>query len=292
MRTAPAAVVTFINANNVAWKADLYTLTLVDGTILRWTTADADLVVGGNTYSSAGAVVGRDGLRATSRLEVDALRVELNGAFVVNGKTLFANVIAGLFDETRVQLDHLVGSDARNAIALGPIMAWWEGRVAGIDPTPTRIRLTVASELELMDSVVLPRFAYLPGCGNAVYDPVCGLNKATFTIAGTSTGGTTTTVTSTTAGIIAKANGYFDLGVLVFTSGPLLNTRRSIRSFSVSAGVATFTLGVPLPSAPGAVNISAYPGCHLNEVDCGPAKFNNFVNFRGFNHIPTPEGGI
>jgi len=148
--------------------------------------------------------------------------------------------------------------------------------------------LRVKSSLNELNQV-LPKFLIQPACGYAVYDVNCGLSRAAFTLTGTASGvPTTTTVPTATAGLTAKAAGYFDLGVLAFTSGTLNGTRRSIQSWAGNV----FTLGIPLPSAPAAGDgLSVYPGCHRTKADCGPAKFNNLVAFRGYPHVPSPEAG-
>lgn len=292
MKTAPGALVTYLNSStgSLGFRADLFTMTLLDGTVLRWTTCDVDVTVAGNTWLANGSVLSRGNLRNTSRLEVDVIDVILGGTTLLNGKTIALQAIGGLFDYARLQIDHLVGSSLTNAIANGALTAYFEGRVSTIVPQPLQVRMSVASELETL-SVMLPRFSYAPMCQYAVYDANCTLSKAAFTIAGTTSAtGTTTTFTSTTAGIIAKATGYFDLGVVAFTSGALNGVRAAIKSSVLATGTTTFTVTLPLASAPaGGVTFSVYPGCHNTKADCGTAKFSNLVNFRGFVHMPKPE---
>lgn len=294
MKTAPGAVIAYLNANNVAFRADLYTFTLSDGTILRWTTGDVNITVSGNTWLANGAVTSRGNLRNTSTLEIDAIDVMLGGTIVQSGKTITVQAIQGFFDDARVQVDHLVGSSLSNAIANGPVLSWFEGRVSMMVPQPQQVRVSVVSELETL-GILLPRFSMGPMCQFAVYDTNCGISKATFTIAGTTSAtGTTTTAPSTTAGIIAKASGYFELGVLVFTSGALNGVRAAVRTSVLAAGTTTFTFTLPLPSAPVAgVSFTVYPGCKRTKLECSApgsgGKFSNLVNFRGFPHIPVPE---
>lgn len=292
MKTAPAAVTNYLvsSVGSVAFRADLYTLSLLDGTIFRWTTCDRSITVSGNTYLADGSVLSRGNLRTTSRLEVDSIDIMLGGAVLISGQTIALQAVQGFFDDARLRIDHIVGSDLANAISNGPVVAWFEGIVTTIVPQATQVRMTVASELITL-GIKLPRFSYAAMCQYAVYDPNCTLNKATFTLAGTTSAtGSTTTFTSTTAGIIAKASGYFDLGVVTFTSGALTGVRASIKSSVLSGGTTTFTVALPLTSAPvGGVTFNVYPGCHRDKADCGTAKFNNLVNFRGFVHIPKPE---
>jgi uncharacterized phage protein (TIGR02218 family) len=218
--------------------------------------------------------------------------VQLAGAALLSGQTVVRRANDGYFDDARVQIDHLVGNDPAHAISLGPVKAWWEGKVAGVDPAPDVVRLGLASDLEMLGITQLPKFLYGPACMHAVYDANCTLNKATFTLTGTASGvPTTTTVPTASVALTAKAAGYFNLGVLVFTSGALTGVRRAVRDWSSN----TFTLYLPLPSAPAAGDaISVYPGCARTKLDCGPTgsggKFNNLVNFRGFVNVPIGEG--
>jgi uncharacterized phage protein (TIGR02218 family) len=297
-KIAPAGVSTFLASlpgrTSPAWRSDLVSVTLLDGTILRWTTADLNLVVGGNTYlaKSSTPFLSRGNRRETSQLQVDGISVNLAGAALLSGQTVCRRANDGYFDDARVQIDHLVGNDPAHAISLGPIMAWWEGKVAGVDPAPDVVRLGLASDLEQLGVAQLPQFRFGPACLHAVYDLNCTLNKATFTLTGTASGvPTTTTVPTASAALTAKAAGYFNLGVLVFTSGALTGVRRAVKSWTSN----TFTLYLPLPSAPAAGDaISVYPGCARTKLDCGPTgsggKFNNLVNFRGFVHVPISEG--
>lgn len=291
MKTAPAGVATFVASSNVGFRADLYTLTLLDGSVFRWTTCDVDIKVGVNTWVSAGPVLGRGNYRSTSRLEVDTLEIRLAGGFLHLGKSMGLRAVQGYFDEARLQVDHLVGPDLPGALALGPILAMYEGRVAGVDPGAPVTKVLVQSEIAALTGGTgqLPRFLFQTGCRNAVYDPNCGLVKATFTLTGTASGvPTTTTIPTASAALTAKAAGYFNLGLLSITSGALAGTRRAIRSWDGT----TFTLTVPLPAAPAAGDaISAYPGCARTQADC-TTKFVNIGNFRGYPHMPTTEGGF
>jgi uncharacterized phage protein (TIGR02218 family) len=296
MRTMPGPLKTWLDSNSVSYFADTYLITLLDGsTIYRWTSADVDLVISGQTFRSQGAngpLIQRGSYNQSARLTVDTLDLTLvGGVYLIGGKTLPQLAVQGYFDGARVQVDHLIGPDLPGALALGVLPKFFEGRVAAMDPNGAQVALQLKSELESLN-VLLPRFMLQPACGNAVYDANCGLVRATFTIAGTATGGTTTTVTSTSAAIIAKATGYFDLGVLAFTSGALNGSRRAVKASVLATGVTTFTMALPFASAPAnGDTFTVYPGCHRDKNDCGASKFNNLAQHRGYSHIPTSEAG-
>jgi uncharacterized phage protein (TIGR02218 family) len=291
LKDAPVAVKNYLAANSKGWLADLFSITLLDGTVHRWTSCDRDIVIGGNTYLSNKAVLRRSNVKITVG-GIDDLGVDLSAVVSISGKSIGLMAAQGSFFGARLQLDRIVGAFPGD-LSLGRIMAWFEGRIAGVSVSDNTVRVTVESELGALDRLMLPRFVYQPGCPHALYDPNCAVNKASFTDTGTASGTLTTLqVQSTTAAIIAKAAGYYALGVLKFTSGTasLINVRRAVRSFSVSGGVATFTLALPLPTAPAASDgFSVYAGCDRQQTTC-VNKFATLPTFRGFPHVPVSEG--
>lgn len=86
----------------------------------------------------------------------------------------------------------------------------------------------------------------------------------------------------------AKADGYYDNGQIVFTSGANNGTLKAIRSYFAQQ----FFFNSPLPFAPNAGDtFIAYPGCDKTQATC-TAKFNNLANFEGFPYVPVPETAI
>jgi uncharacterized phage protein (TIGR02218 family) len=288
MRSAPGAVSSFLAANNVTWRADLITLTLLSGGVYRWTTWDADLTVGGFLFRSAGAngpLVTRGPIQQSARLQVDTLDMQLvGGAFTVSGVLLTAQAAQGWFDGARLQLDHLI-MPSPGDVSLGPIPSWFEGRVASVALDGPRVVLRCKSELEALNQT-LPRFRVQASCGHAVYDANCGLSKGTFTLTGTVSAVTNASKFSTaSAALTAKAAGYFNLGVLAFTSGALNGQKRAVQAWNGSL----FTMALPFTAAPSIGDgISVYPGCDRLRSTCN-TKFTNLVHYRGFPSVPGPE---
>jgi len=295
MRTAPAALKTWLAANNVAWRADLVTIVLSDGvTKYRWTTADGNIAYGGNLFYAAGPngpLVKRSAYNCAARLVIDTLDLELvGGGYTIAGSALPLLGAQGYFDGARVQIDHAIGSDPNAAIAGtggGVIPSFFEGRIAGVEPKAMSLRMRLKSELVALNQL-LPRFLLQHQCGNAVYDANCTMSRATFTLTGAASGvPTTTTVPTTTAALTAKASGYFNLGVLRFTQGPNNGLARAVQNWDGT----TFTLALPFPSAPLAGNtFTVYPGCDRSKGRC-LTVFNNLAHYRGFPHMPSPEAG-
>ena len=276
----------------IAHRADLFTLTLADGsTTYRWCTWPTDLTVSGTTWTGArfGAapIVRRGAYKQGARLSVDTLDLTLEGSgFLISGLTMGAQAVAGYFDGARVKVDHLI-MPTPGDVSLGVIPSMFEGRVSSVEPKGTDLVMRLKSELEALNKIV-PRFLVTPSCTNAVYDANCTLSKAAFTLAGTVSAASTTQITTATALLTAKAAGYFTLGLISVTHAGL-TYKRAISAWSGTV----FTLQTPLPVAPTAGDaISVYPGCDKKRATCADAtKFNNLTHYRGYPHIPTPEAG-
>lgn len=299
MRTASAGLQAWLAANNAAWRADLITLTAVDGTVYRWTTADGDIAYAGNLFRTAGfygPVVQRGGYSNAARLTIDTLDLTLTGGgFQILGKPIPQQGVLGYFDGGRVKVDHLIGAGPNQAIAGisnggiggGVIPSFFEGRVAQVEPKEPSLLLRLKSELFVLNQL-LPRFPLQPQCGNAVYDANCGLSRAAFTLSGAASGTPTkTNVPTASAALTAKAAGYFDLGVLKFISGKNNGVRRAVTHWDGT----NFALALPFPFTPLAGDtFTVYPGCDRSRARC-LSPFNNLAQYRGYPHIPAPEAG-
>jgi hypothetical protein len=75
------ALEAFLNGQSRGYIADLYTVTLADGSVYRWTTFDQDVVVNGVTYLRAGKsnvpLFKRGPIREVAGLEVATLELTL-----------------------------------------------------------------------------------------------------------------------------------------------------------------------------------------------------------------------
>lgn len=157
------------------------------------------------------------------------------------------------------------------------------GRVSEVDCEGGKIQIACLSDLEILNQR-LPRNLFAAGCIHALYDSGCAVSAAAFTVTGTIASGTT--VSSITCNLTAQAAGYFDLGVIEFTTGALAGLRRSVKSHP-SSGVL-----VPVPRLPAVPangdQFTAKPGCDKLSATC-ETKFSNLLNYRGFEFIPVPE---
>lgn len=286
MKTVSAGFKTMLNSNQYLLKCDLYTITLANGTVLRYTDAPQDISYGGHTFSSGLAnntVPGfkRGQVRLELGLQAGSIEVDMlyNGATLLQGMTPGAFANAGGLDFATVQIDKLLTPDFSNTT--NGVVNLFTGVVSDLKVDGGKVALTVSGQTIYFQSS-FPRNYALPQCNHALFDAGCTLLKSNFAV-NASVGSATST--SVTAASLTQASGYFALGSITFTSGALNGLTRFVKAFS--GGV--LTLLYPLPSNPAAGDtFTVYPGCDKLQNTCS-TKFNNQSHFRGYPYAPTPE---
>lgn len=127
---------------------------------------------------------------------------------------------------------------------------------------------------------------YQRRCDARLGDSRCGVNLAQAVYTGTGQVLSTLNETSfAVSGLSAFQDEWFDFGVLTWTSGPNAGTSADIRSHRAGVTV-VIDLWQPArsPISPGDFfDIEA--GCDKKGVTCR-RKFNNYLNFRGFETMP------
>jgi uncharacterized phage protein (TIGR02218 family) len=267
--------------------AALVKLSLLDGTILRYTSSDIDILSGGFTFSSAGPPMKLG--KITSKLGVEVSTLELSlyprPTDLINGISFYQAVQLGYIDGAVIQLEQAFLPMWGNATA-GTLIQFG-GRISQVSGDRGEVRVTAKSYAELLN-MAIPRNFYQPGCLHTLFDSGCSITKGSFAVAGNVSAGATTSNFTCTGDASTKPDGYFDRGTVTFNSGALNGISRTIKS-QVGAAI---TLILPLPSVPATnVTFSAFPGCDKKLSTC-IAKFNNQPNFRGFPFVPIPETAV
>lgn len=281
--TSPGALAALLNSGVPLNKADLYTLTLADGTVLRWSGADVAIVGAVNTWA-LGPGLRRTKVRFTVGIQVDSLQVTVTDILgtTINGKGLMAFIAAGGLNGARLQLDRCFwGPD--DTAPVGAVL-WFTGRIGEI-PSVDRYAadLSFASDTQLFDTMV-PRDVYQAGCLNTVYDATCGVSRSAFTVVGAATSASTADRTAFNHGL-AQASGHFSLGVITMTSGPNAGISRTVKRHTGSL----ISVMPPWPFAVANGNtFSVRPGCDGRQSTC-TTKFSNLPRFRGQPYVPEPE---
>lgn len=286
MKAASSEMAALLNDGNQFVVADIYTFTLLGGTVARYTSADIDLTVGGNTYSCNGPVFERDRTRVGVGLETDELGVKIypRDGDQIAGQDWIPAARKGLLDGATVAVRKFI-SDSWTDTSRGSLYQF-TGRATPKRITRNVIELTLKSLLHLLN-IEAPRNKFQPGCVHTVYDSGCGLNKASFTVSGSVTGGVTERSFNTD---LTAADGYHDLGVITMTSGPNASAPRTVRAYVNASG--KVTLAAPFVALVAVGNtFTIYPGCDKQKATCAD-KFSNLARFRGFPFVPQPSTAI
>jgi uncharacterized phage protein (TIGR02218 family) len=277
-------LVTFLQNTTEFRMADLYTITLKAGTVLRYTTWDTTLKVLGNTFLTGPPSIERTAIEEQLGLDVSTIEVTVTASpsDLISGVPILQAIGMGLFDGAAFKIERLF-MDSNNQ-QIGTVIRF-AGFIGPVDELArSYAKITVNSGTELL-SMQLPAIILQPGCTNTLFDARCGLSKATFAESNIVQAGSTV---NKLISLSAKADGYYDNGQLAFTSGANAGLVKAVKQFLGQQ----FTFNSPLPFAPSAGDaFTAYPGCDKTQATC-TNKFSNLVNFEGFPYVPVPETAI
>jgi len=287
---SPGSLVAWLLANTQARPIDVWTITLLNGTVLRYTSGDAPITINGITWL-LGPGMQRTRVRQSIGVSVDTctLTVHANDTVLVNGTPILQAMTRGAFNGATVLLGRAFLDDAGTCQGLAP---GFYGRFGGVKAGRSSATVEVRSHAELLD-VQIPTEVYQPACRNTVFDAQCGLAAAAWTVAGTTNAAgdaTRRVITSNSAAVVAVATGWADLGQLTMTSGLNAGVSRTVRMHTLNSGLATITAqtGFPYP-IDAAASFSLRAGCNkVKDGDC-TAKFGNVPRFRGEPYVPEPE---
>jgi len=298
MLTASAATKAILAAG-MYLKAEFYKITLIGGTILYFTSWDVPLTVGGNLYKT-GLTIHRGPISRKAGLEVQTLELTIapqddnpGGVVTVGGFPFLQAVNAGVFDAALILFSkgffNMPVPPATIDTTPG-LVPCFQGEVN--DATAGRFTASIKIESDSAQlNVAMPKNVIQTGCVHSLFDAGCALVKAAFTTSGAASG---------TPGVLqfntnlTQVNGYFDLGVVTWTSGPNSGLSFPVKSHLNASG--QVTLAKPMPNAPAAGNtFTIVPACLKTKAACSNASaavsapFNNLVHFRGMPFVPVPE---
>ena len=283
MRTISSALQAVLATGGPFVVADLFTITLTNGTVLRWTTNQTPITIGANTFV-VGPPVERDKAKWSMGLNVDQLNMTIldDGSQTINGQALVTAAWQKFFDYAQIEIDRFI-SDSWTDTAVGSV-SWFIGYAGQITLQGKTIKITVESPLAMLKAT-FPRTYVLPSCANTLYDGVCGILASNFTYTGTVGSAPSATSFPLTLSGGNLADGSFQGGIVTFTGGVNDGQTRTVKSYV--GGV--ITLVYPLYAVPAVGDtVSAIFGCDKTRATC-TARFNNLVHYRGFPYVPDPS---
>jgi uncharacterized phage protein (TIGR02218 family) len=287
MRPIPGALQSFLLSRQPYYRADLYTITLVDGvTNSYWTDCVQSLTVGGNVYTALGARLERTRLSVKNTVEVPELVIKVGAtdADTIGGVGFKQQMHNGYFDGATVSLSR-VFMPTMGDTSLGSVLLF-AGRMSQVKVTALGGEFTVKGANVLMNQYV-PRNVYQVPCIHAFCDAGCTLAAATYTTS--QTVGTGPTRYKLPWGTVPAKPNIYTSGVITMTSGAANGQQRTVK-FADSSGL---TLQYPLYNTPSAGDtFSAFQGCD-KSYNSGSGQSctdrSNTQHFRGFPFVPPGE---
>jgi uncharacterized phage protein (TIGR02218 family) len=289
MKTADAATLALLNATGEVkiLRADLYTFTLRNGSVYRFTDADINLLIGANTFIS-GPNITRTKTKQTVGITIDVVQVTIvdSGSTTINGKPIIHQFRHGVFRGATVKIQKLYLSSWTD-LSPAPV-DWFEGTVGAPSCDDMSVNFEVKSMMEMLNKQ-MPADIYQDTCNNDLYDEVCGAVRASFTF--NCTAGTVTDRKRFVLSGTSQADTYFVFGKVRFTSGQNAGQpARTVKKYL--SGIIEVFQPFPYDIAPGDTCV-AEAGCDKLPVSCGPAKLNRLATgFQATPYIPVPETAV
>jgi uncharacterized phage protein (TIGR02218 family) len=277
-------LITFLATNTEFKMADLYTITLTAGSVLRYTTWDSTLVVLGNTFLTGPPSFERTAIEEKLGMDVSTieLTIQASTADLINGVPILQAVGLGFFDGAAFKIERLFMDSTGAQIGTVIRFSGFIGPVNELSRSYAKIDVEAGTKLLQMQ---LPAVILQPGCTNTLFDARCGLVKASFAEVNAVQAGSTV---NKLLSLSAKTDGYYDNGQIAFTFGANAGLVKAVKSYAGQF----FVFNSPLPFVPNAGDaFIAYPGCDKTQATC-TNKFSNLANFEGFPYVPAPETAI
>lgn len=187
--------------------ADLFTFTLLNGSVSYWSTWDQPLTVGGNTYNSGVATQNAEGNPLLKRvaikyavgLSIDTFDLTLYALPTnqINTVPILQAIGQGMFDQATVRVQRLFFGTPSGGFLPGSsslddglltLNTYVVSDVSSL--TRTSASLTLKSQLEVLDTQ-MPKNLYGASCRHVLGDTGCGVNLASFTFSGAVQSGST-----------------------------------------------------------------------------------------------------
>lgn len=271
-------------------KGNLFTFTLISGLTYQWADADVDIVAHGIVYSSTGPSISGAKLELVRGLQVSTLDLTImfKPTDLIAGVPWFVARQSGALDNAKMRIDKAFmpawGEPAETLLA-------FQGTVGSMKDGEQELQISVVSDANRLNTKI-PKLLFQPGCQRTLFEPGCDANRQAATAVGNVVGAP---LRSGFATNLAGMEGYFGLGVIIFTSGLNSGVRRSVRAFSQAQGRVELSYPLEFDLSPGD-SFTIRAGCDKTRGVNGCAKFFSaaeIVNkFKGTPYVPPPETSV
>lgn len=284
MRAASPALIALLASSDRFIMADLYTITLVGGLVLRYSAAPTALFANGYTFA-LGPKFERSKTKIVIGTQVDELEVKIytEPTDLIGGLPFLQAAWQGELDGALLQLERAFmatyGDTSPGTVVL------FAGRISDIECTRTGIDLKCRSHLELLN-IQMPRRLWQSSCTHTFGDAMCRFDRSSMQLTFAAEPGSTQAQVATSVGP-TPANLYVQ-GTITGVTGANTGSSRTI------ANMGSGWVSVKLPFLSSVVTGDRFqllPGCDRTLATCTNV-FNNATHFGGFPFIPTPETAV
>ena len=284
MKVASPALIALLSSNDQFVMADLYTITLVGGMVLRYSAAATALSANGHTFA-LGPKFERSKTKVVIGTQVDELDVKIypEPTDLIGGVPFLQAAWQGQLDGALLQLERAFmptyGDTSPGTVVL------FAGRISDIDCSRTGIDLKCRSHLELLN-IQMPRRLWQSSCTHNFGDAMCQFNRSTMQVTFAAEPGSTQSQVATS--VVPNPANLYVQGTLIGVTGA--NTGASRTVANMSAGWVYVKLAFLFPILVDD-QFQLLPGCDRTLATCQNV-FNNAIHFGGFPYIPTPETAV
>jgi hypothetical protein len=290
-RSASPACIATLYSRIVLYKADLFTITLLNGSVYDWTDFDQPVSYGGTTWLNQGPLLQRNRLGVKQTVEVPELEIQLSALDTdfIGGIGIKTALHNGVFDGATVLLQRLP-MPVPGDISLGPPIVMFGGRMSSAQIDALGAVLLVKGANVLMNQYV-PRNQFQASDNHNFCDAGCTLLASTLTLTASACAGGTTNRIIQWSGPPAN-QALYGLGKITMTSGPASGQIRSV----AGVGAGAIVLSYPLYDTPAPGDtFSIMRGCD-KTFNSGSGQsctdYSNTQHYRGFPFIPPAETAI
>src|SRR5262252_9302012 len=192
MKPASPALIALLASSNHFIMADLYTITLVGGSVLRYSAAPTALSANGYVFA-LGPKFERSKIKIVIGTQVDELEVKIypEPTDLIGDVSFLQAAWQGQLDGALLQLERAFmatyGDTSPGTVVL------FAGRISDIDCSRTGIDLKCRSHLELLN-IQMPRRLWQSSCTHVFGDAMCQFNRSSLAATFSAANGSTTTV--------------------------------------------------------------------------------------------------
>ncbi|UFM64562.1 DUF2163 domain-containing protein [Paracoccus sp. MA] len=252
-----------------------------DGVVLGFTDHDNPLTFAGVQFEPESGFAASE-IRVGSELNVDSQDAE---GVLSSDRITEADIVGGHYDNAAVEVWRV------NWAAVSQRILMRRGSIGEVRRGKIAFTAEMRSLAHLLDQATGRTYQY--SCDAALGDGRCKVNLAGASFNGT--GAVTSLIRDRsfrTSGLVSFPAGWFDHGILSWTSGPNAGREAEVVLHGKSGSVVSLSLlEAPVVEIAAGHEFTIVAGCDKRHSTCF-AKFSNIANFRGFPHIPGQDAVV